>query len=312
MLGLQIVCATLLTGVMWLLVCGAALADQIMVDGRPRTFTLHVPAKVAAASAPRPLVVVLHGGGGNGEKMRPWFGMDAVADREGFVVAYPDALGGNWNDGRRAVEARRGAASPDDVAFLATLARTLVARGIALSDHVYVTGASNGGMMTYRLACETASIFAAFAATIANLGEELARSCRPAAPVRMLIMAGTEDRTMPYDGGQVRLLGLNRGVVISATATFHRWRGIGGCAGPSPLVRLADRDPNDGSRVEVVTANGCRAGAAVVLYSVVGGGHQTPNLDGKNWPLLDRLLGARNRDIDGATEIWTFFTKPAP
>jgi polyhydroxybutyrate depolymerase len=282
-----------------------ARADELMIDGVRRTYELTVPAGVRASGQPVPLVIALHGGRGSGQQMRAWFGLDAIAAREGFVVAYPDGLERNWNDGRAAVFPSRRGRAPDDVAFLTALAKSLVSRGLARADRIYVTGASNGGMMSYRLACETKAVFAGYAAMIANLSVELAQTCKPAGPARILIMNGTHDPLMPFGGGSVARN--NRGEVISTAETYARWMRVAGCRDSSPPEQRPDIDATDGSRIEVTHGIGCAAGGGVTLYTVVGGGHQMPSRTRGSKPIIDALLGTANRDIEAAEEIWAFF-----
>jgi polyhydroxybutyrate depolymerase len=282
----------------------AAHAETMVIDGRERSFRVHQPQAVAKSGKLAPLVVVLHGGGSAGWQMRRWFRMDAVADREGFVVAYPDGIASGWNDGRTAAAARRHAGDPpDDVAFLTALVKALVARGVADPKRVFVTGASNGGMMSYRLACETKGVFAGYAATIANVPKELSESCRPEGPVPMLMMVGTVDGFVPFAGGAI--LGGKRGSVISAAETFAFWRVVNRCSGAGKASSLPDRDPTDGSHIELTRAEGCAA--PTLLYTVVNGGHQTPSI-ARGWtPVMDKVLGRANRDLEAAEEIWRFF-----
>lgn len=288
-----------------LLISSAAQADELTIGDLRRTYDLVVPAPIAAARKPVPLVIALHGGLGSGAQLRRSLGLDRIAQREGFIVAYPDGVGRNWNDGRSAIYGRNAGPPPDDVAFLTTLARTLVDRGIAARERIYVAGVSNGGMMTYRLACETSGVFAGYAAMIANLSVELGQTCRPPATTRMLIMNGTDDPLMPFGGGSVARN--NRGEVLSTPATYARWVQANGCAGTGPVERRDDREPNDGSRVEITRATGCGPGGGVTLYTIIGGGHQIPSRARTTRPLVDRFLGRANRDVEAAEELWSFF-----
>ena len=94
-----------------------------------------------------------------------------------LVAVYPDARDHQWNDGRLAGPGRH-----DDMAFLRGLIGRLVEDRIADAARIYVTGPSNGGMMTLRLACEAAELIAAAAPIIASLPADLARTCKPARP----------------------------------------------------------------------------------------------------------------------------------
>lgn len=285
-----------------------AEAATLTVGGVARTYELHVPVAVAAARQPVPLIIVLHGGMGHGAQMRQWFGLDSIADRDQFIAAYPDGLSRNWNDGRAAVGSTAPDGTPaDDVTFLSALAKELVTSGQAKAGRIYVTGASNGGMMVYRLACETRDIFAGYAAMIANLSVELMAMCRPSQPAAMLIMNGTNDPLMPFEGGSVARN--TRGAVISTAATVTFWRKANGCTATGPVVRLPQRAPADATHVTLTQAEGCTAAAPVHFYTVAGGGHQMPSQARASRPLVDRLLGPNNRDIEAADVIARFFLR---
>ena len=159
--------------------------------------------------------------------------------------------------------------------------------------------------MTLRLVCEAADLIAAAAAIIASLPADLAAGCKPARPVPVLVMNGTADPLVPYGGGSVGYFG-RRGDVISTDATLAKLRAFNNCAGEAAIARLPDLDPGDGSNVTVFTWS-CASGAPVVLYRVEGGGHRIPQRGGRVRPVIDRLLGRENHDIDAAEAVWTFF-----
>jgi len=271
-------------------------ARKLAVGGVERSYLLSRPAQ----DGPRPTVVVLHGGTLDATNARRTTGFEALVEREGIVAVYPDAIGRNWNDGRS-----KGPGRSDDVAFFHALVEALVAEGIADPRRVYVTGPSNGGMMTLRLVCEAADLIAAAAPIIASLPAELAASCKPARPVSVLLMNGTADPLVPYGGGSVGYFG-RRGDVLSTDATLTQLRVSNNSPGEATVARLPDLDPNDGSNVTVYTWS-CASGASVVLYRVEGGGHRIPQRSDRARPVIDHLLGRENHDLDAAEAIWGFF-----
>lgn len=287
--------------------CGlaqTASADSISVGGIARTYELHRPPILAATKQAMPLLIVLHGIGGSGARVRQYLGMDAVATKQGFAVAYPDAIGGSWNDGRFASEAIKERAGGDDVAFLKALAQTLGGRGIGSRGDAAIAGISNGGLMVYRLACETSGVFSAYVAMLANMPVDLLKTCRPGLPTPMLILAGTGDQIMPYSGG--KMASAAGGVVQSADETFRYWGQANRCAGPGNPVPLPDLDKGDGTKVEVLTAQRCASRGDTIFLRVVGGGHQLPSRPAAQRGGADRGTGAANHDIDAAEEIWSF------
>lgn len=276
--------------------------------GRRRSWSAYVPAIPAPAPA---LVVVLHASMGSAAQAREMFGhdFDLLADRHGFVVVYPNGVGGHWNDAKRQGPFAAKREDVDDVGFVRALVDGLVARHHIDRSRVFVAGVSNGGSMVLRLALEAPALARAYAAVIAsmptpaNLGASETRQA-----VSILIMNGTDDPMNPWGGGDVvlhRVWG-NRGPVLSTDASIAYFRALAGLDGPPALTVFPDRDPGDGSTVEraLWTAPGA---PRVALYSIEGGGHQVPHpgLYGR------RLLGHTNRDIHAAHEIWEFFVAAA-
>jgi polyhydroxybutyrate depolymerase len=238
----------------------------------------------------------------NAKNAKETLGFDALVERERFVAVYPNAVNGNWNDGRIWAGARR---LPDDVAFLRALAGTLTRNGTIDPRRLYVTGPSNGGMMTFRLICEAADLFAGAAPIIANLPADLAGSCKPARPIPVLVMNGTADPLVPYRGGAVGFLG-QRGRVLATDESVAFLRNVNGCAGDPFRRELPQLDRSEGSRVAMETWVNCSSGAPVALYRIEGGGHRVPRRNGPNRPLIDRLFGNENHDFDAAEAIWSF------
>jgi len=275
-------------------------------QGRTRTWHLYVPPG-HDPSKPAPLVLALHGGGGTGERFdRSTNGsVTREAERRGWLVVFPDGVDKGWNDGRE-IHTRRdvGRKDVDDVGFLAKLVERLVGSHGVDPARVYAMGISNGGFMSFRLGVDLAEKIAAIAPVTANMTPFLAGR-KPARPMPVLVLNGTADPLVPYDGGHVRVLGQDRGAVLSTEASIRWWVERNGC--PSTFTRawLPDR-ARDGTRVEVVTHADCAAGTEVVLYRIVGGGHTWPG--GQQY--LPRLLVGRVcRDIDGTRTIFDFFAR---
>src|SRR5882672_7184441 len=176
-----------------------ALSETISVGGVTRSFFAQFP-----DTKPAPLVIVLHGNTQTGADMTTRTSWPAVAKRERFGVVFPDGLNRAWADLRLATK-RAGRAPPkgtDDVAFIAKLIETFVADGGADPKRIYVTGISNGVAMALTLLCARADLFAAAASVIMNLTDESADACRPSRPVPLLMMNGTADPLIPFQGGR--------------------------------------------------------------------------------------------------------------
>ena len=265
-----------------------------------RTAVLHRP---AAATDPRPLVVALHGLGGSGENFRGYARLDTAADREGFVVVYPDAIDGAWSYGRPIVRPMPvvNGETIDDVGFIRLLIDDLVGRKIADPARVYVTGISRGGLMAFTLACALSDRIAAAAPLITGMTDLQRDDCRPARPVPLLVIAGTADRMQAFGGGQAP-----NGRLLSVPESIDFWRLRYGCT-DRDVRRLPHRDESDRTQVVLLQWRGCQAGFDLRLYRVEGGGHQLPSLAAAANPMSEEKFGLRNRDIETAEEVWAFF-----
>jgi polyhydroxybutyrate depolymerase len=286
----------------------AALPGETLTwQGRERTYHVFRPIGIAAGTRV-PLVLALHGGGGTG------LGMDGLtrgtlrkeAARRGWLLVCPDGIAKGWNDGRPLVGVRdRARAGVDDVGFLSALIDRMIAEEHADPGRVYVTGISNGGFMSLRLAVDLAERIAAVAAVSASVTKVLENS-RPAKPVAVLLFNGTADPLVPYGGGEVSVLGRPRGEVLSTPAAVAWWAARDGCSGASAVRALPDRDPDDGTRVTVEAHDRCEEGTTVVLYRVEGGGHGWPG--GRQYfPRF--IVGRVTHDVDGTRAIFDFFAR---
>ena len=276
-------------------------------QGLTRTYYVYLPPG-HARTRPAPLVLALHGGGGNGRQMEDSTNGQFIreADRRGWVVVFPEGIDKGWSDGRdpdSALERQR--ASVDDVGFLSQLIDRMKGDFGIDPARVYATGISNGGFMSLRLAIDLSDKVAAVAAVTASLGVGHER-LTPRAPVGVLIMNGTEDPLVPYEGGQIKVFRQERGNVLSTDDTVRWWLKHLGCSGQPQISEIPDRSRLDRTRTEVETYGGCKGGVQVVLYKVIGGGHTWPG--GRQYlPVL--IVGRVARDFEAASEIFDFFAK---
>lgn len=291
----------------------ASLAEMeegsIVHQGRTRRFLIYTPSSYQNGN-PAPVVFLFHGGGGhNAEKMVSMTGFNEVADREGVIAVYPSSAvakspeGQLWNDGRNSTN------TIDDVSFVIALINHLKTIRSIDPRRIYATGASNGGAMTYRLACDAADHFAAFAPVIINMSENLMRNCRPSRPVPMMVVNGVDDPVMPWKGGTVSFGKKVLGSIQSTADSVGFWVNANGCSNSPLSENLPDRDRRDGTQIEKTTYRGCRDNSEVLLLGVHGGGHAWPGSPEKVSRRREKLRGKTSRDIDGSQAIWDFFKK---
>jgi polyhydroxybutyrate depolymerase len=278
-----------------------------------RQFRVHVP---AGLGTPRALVLVLHGGGGEGMGVSE-LGEHAlsvfrtVADREGFVVVYPgglpsrDAMGRvGWVDCRADNTV---ASDADDAGFLAALIEQLRAAWGLTSDRVFMAGGSNGAQMTHAFAFQHPSSVGAIATFAGSLPETpLPGACSdgPGQPVPVLLLHGTADTQMPWGGGCVANLGgaCNRGRVVSAEATRDRWLAINGLSGVTPVASVVEVSADDGGAAHGFEYAGAHP---VAWWRLEAAGHTVAS---QAVPIAPNPApGIQNRDLEFAEVAWAFF-----
>ena len=254
-----------------------------------------------------PLLIVLHGGGGDGRGMEKltYGGLNLLADAEGFAVAYPDGIEKHWNDGRGGVAERAAREDIPDVGFISALIDGLVSSGSVDPSRVYAAGISNGGMMSFRLACQLSEKIAAVAIVSSSMPLAWASNCGPKKPVSVLILGGTKDPLVPYEGGFVKVFRKTRGEVIGVMRAAEIWAGLNGCRGPRNRD-LADPNPGDSLSIKQYAWDSGREDSEVILYEIQGGGHTWPG--GRQY-LPEFIVGKTCFDLDANREIWNFFKR---
>jgi len=295
------------------ILAGAAAADGVLRlshQGVQRMAALHQPAPTMGRSVP--VMIVLHGLGGTGSDFEQWAGFDTVADREGFVAVYPDAIDGKWSYGRPILGPMPKIVDEtvDDLGFMRLIIDELIEKKIADPSRIYVSGPSRGGLMTYTMGCALSDRIAAIAPMITGMTDHQIEDCRPSRPMPIIVIAGTFDNAQQYDGWIYPA-----GRQMSVPETLEHWRVLDGCTGQEGGAPLSHLNPNDRTRIAVIKWTGCRKDTEVLFYKVVGGGHQIPSITGVNNPMSEQKFGLRNHDIEAAEEIWSFvkrFALPAP
>lgn len=264
--------------------------ESFDVGGVRRDVLVH-----SSSQSQMPVVVVFHGAYSNPEDMESYTGFSEVADDHGFLVVYPKGKFGLWNDGR----------IPDvydDVAMTRALLDHLDAGYDVDLDRVFVTGISNGGFMSHRIGCDLSDEVLGIAPVAGSLSEELAAEC-DAVPLATMMIAGDDDRLVPYEGGDLGggWTGGLFGTMRSMTDSAAFWADAAEC-GDAVTVESDDKD--DGTSLETRTYDDCLA--PVVLHTVVGGGH--------TWPGARHIpgLGTVSEELDASEAIWSFFESLEP
>ncbi|HTQ76618.1 MAG TPA: PHB depolymerase family esterase [Burkholderiales bacterium] len=273
--------------------------------GLERSYLAHLPPQ---AGRPLPVVINLHGGGGNATAHQKYTRMDALADREGFIVLYPNGTGRfgrillTWNAGTCCGSAAL--EGVDDVGFIAAMLDDLAARTPVDAKRVYATGLSNGAMMAYRLAAELPQRIAA----IAPVAGSMVLPGPIAHPVPVLDIHSVDDPRALYAGG------LGPPFPMTTTRVFHppvaetlaRWAAANHCTEGEPRVAETRQGSGEsaGHTATLLVWQGCAA--PLEHWKLTGAGHVWP---GGKLKYLTHLLGPGTDVIDANAEMWKFFSR---
>ncbi len=291
---------------------------SVTIDGAQRWFLTHVP---TAARRGKPLVILLHGGTASMRKTMNWpAGKDwrALSNREGFALIAPNGTqkGGrnpagnrqHWNDHRS--PRSKGVEGVNDVKFILTVIDWAVKELGIDQNRVFVTGGSNGGMMTYRLLLEAPNAFAGAAAFIANLPAATPKIAARGRPVPLMIANATDDKLTAWNGGSEGARGF-KDRVLSVPQTRKFWLSHNRArTRPKNLRTLPDKTPEDGCSIKIADHPASANGAKLRIVTMEGSGHTIPSRSGKvpQTRIERRLLGNRCYDVSGAEMAWAFMT----
>ncbi len=286
MLGRMFAVAAALVG------CAAGAGTVGVVSaGEPRSYKL--VAAPGSDSAPRPLVIALHGWLGTPEQMARMSGLSSAADRLGFAVVYPQ---GDWRSWGIDQSSRRGAAA---AVFLVDVVADVSARTPVDPARIYAVGFSNSGFMAQALACAGRLRLAGVAVVASGLAASAAAGCKPGITVPFLLIAGTDDPVVPVNGtgtGEDRILPANE--TLAFWATGNRCRGF-------DFAGAESREP--GVTILRTVGRQCRGGDTEGWF-IQGGGHGWPGSD-IGYP--EFLVGRRTSAIDTTFVVLEFLLRQA-
>jgi polyhydroxybutyrate depolymerase len=282
-----------------------ATCGSVTVAGATRTFTL---VGTATPGEDKPLILVFHGSRQTGDKHRAFTGgvFDALAAR-GALVAYLDGYRGNWNDARRESRFPARRAAIDDVGFARAVIAEFASDQRIDRSRVYAVGYSNGGQMVLRLAHETPGLLAGATVIAATMPapESFLAGQAPRSPLPVLLIHGTKDPIVSYQGGTMnwalRTIFKVGGSSWSATRTARYFAERNGISTEPTTTRLPKKTTTDPTEVERTTyeASGI---PPVALYTIHGGGHTVPG-PASSLP----LIGKTSHQVDTADLVTEFF-----
>lgn len=269
--------------------------ESMQSGGLTRTYYIHLPLSYNKKQKAVPLVLAFHGSGATGKDLAQQSHLNDIADAGGFIIVYPDGYQQQWADGRGTTPPEQ--AGVDDVAFVSALIDKLSGELAIDRKRVYVTGMSNGGIFSHRLACDLADKITAIASVSGTMAENISGQCQPGRPVPVMLFMGTDDPSVPFEGGEVDG---DQGVDLSAGGTIQQWVTLDACS-LNPQITPAPPATNDGTSVLRTDYSSCKDNADVVLYTIQGGGHTWPG-GGNNAQLSDP-----SDHLDASLVIWEFF-----
>ena len=248
-----------------------------------RDYILYVPASYSAGNE-APLLFNFHGYTSNAWQQAFYSNFNTVADDEGFIIVYPEGTLDNtgtshWNVGW-------GGSTVDDIGFTSALIDSISADYSINQDRVYSTGMSNGGFMSYQLACELSDRIAAIASVTGSMNMGWFNSCNPNHPMPIMEIHGTADGNVPY-------------ATIPSIMDF--WANFNNCNSSAIITNVPNTSTTDGCTAEHQIWENGNNGSTVEHYKIIGGEH--------SWPGALFPNGVTNQDIDASEKIWEFFSK---
>ncbi|HMQ50020.1 MAG TPA: PHB depolymerase family esterase [Saprospiraceae bacterium] len=262
----------------------------LLHDGLERTYILYVPASYTGDESV-PLVFNFHGYSSNANDQMGYGDFRSIADTAGFLLVHPQGtlLNGisHWNVGGWTT-----GSTVDDVGFTAALIDAIASQYAIDRDRVYATGMSNGGFMSFQLACQLSEQIAAIASVTGSMTPEIYDQCDPQHPMPVLQIHGTFDFVVPYNGTTW---------TKSIEETLQYWVAFNQCEEVPITSTLPNTNILDGSTVDQFVYPDGNQGLSTVHYRVNGGGH--------TWPGTWISLPGTNQDFDASLEIWRFFSQ---
>jgi polyhydroxybutyrate depolymerase len=263
--------------------------DSLLVEGNYRTFHFYQPTK---GTTKRHLVFILHGSGGDGKgMMKPAANLQAIAEKEGLLLVYPDGYKKYWNECRKMATSEANQVDINEQAFFTAMQQYFGKKYTANAKQFFVIGLSGGGHMAYKLAITMPEKCRAISAVVANLPDTTNLDCKEAKkPVAVLIANGTNDQLNPHAGGEMIMSGASWGHVRSTERSFQYWASLAGYNGQPATEALTDPDVNNKQTITRYTYKQGKK-PEVSLLQVNGGDHAFP------------------KDLDIFLESWAFFQR---
>lgn len=265
------------------------ISGSIQSGGLTRDYLLYVPASYNV-NTPSALLFNLHGYTSNNLEQSFYADFRSIADTANFLIVLPN--GTLDGQGNRFWNTFVGNSTVDDIGFIRDLLDTLESKYTIDPNRVYSTGMSNGGFLSYSLACELNHRIAAIASVTGSMIQAKLNACNPQRPVPVMEIHGTADNTVPYNGQALTTF-------VAIPTLVNAWVGFNHCNPTPSITQVPDINTTDGCTAERQVYSGGDKGSTVEHYKITGGGH--------TWPGSPFVIGVTNLDINACKEIWRFF-----
>jgi polyhydroxybutyrate depolymerase len=274
----------------FIIICSSFVSAQTTISGSlihkglNRKYRLHLPPGFKPEES-LPLVLNYHGFTSNGTQQELMSDMNAVSDTARFLVCYPEGINASWNVGWVF------GSTADDIGFTAAMIDEFIDKYNVDKNRVYACGMSNGGFMSYRLACELPSRIAAIASVTGSMVPQALSSCKPGRPVPVMEIHGTSDNIVNYNGSPL--------ISAPIPEVLKLWQKNNGCDDVPNKTFIPDTNPNDGTTTERWIYQNCLDNGELIHYRVLNGGH--------TWPGSELPGMVTSLDFNASTVIWQFF-----
>lgn len=285
--------------------------EKIVSDSYERTFHIYIPK--SKPDSPKPVVFVLHGGGGTSEGMIYLTRISELAERDGFVVVFPNGFENRWNDGRGILRYTTDRKNINDVRFFRDIVSALKTSHQIDTQRIHIVGLSNGGFMAQRAVCEASDLFASGFSVAATTSKFIESSCDVKESVSFGFIFGKRDDVIPYSGGTILIPSspqanapkISTGESLSFTSSIEVWKNRLKCEFEEKqyIDSLKKKYPKD---IIKYTFRNCNQGSLLDAYLIESGGHFWPH---GFFYENDKKYGYLTEDMDASGVIIDFFKR---
>lgn len=260
--------------------------DSFIYGGIYRNYRIYTPS-IYNGNTAVPLVFNLHGYGSSNSDQEIYGDFRPIADTANFILVHPN---GTFDGNNKRFWNTFGGSNVDDIGFISALIDTISKIYNIDTNCIYSTGMSNGGFMSYHLACFLSNRIAAIASVTGSMSHAYFNSCMPTKPTPVMQIHGTLDGTVPY---------LGNFAFVHIDTLVKYWVNFNNCNTSPMYTLLPDVVPTDGCIAEHFVYQNGTNNSSVELYKIISGGH--------SWPGAPININITNMDFSASKEIWRFF-----